>query len=336
MKNATVLTAVSLLAVCAVVAGGAPAAKAGQEGMTFFVTSVGKGSGADLGGLEGADAHCQALAKAAGSPHANWRAYLSTTAPGGEAGVNARDRIGKGPWHNARGVVVARSVEELHSDGNNVTKQTALTEKGDPISGRGDAVNTHDILTGTDPAGNYSTAGCDTTCGNWTKSGDGSAIVGSPRPRRPEGHPPHEVVELLARHGRLQPGGPGEDRRLRPLLLLRRRLTAIPRAWSPAGWSRRGNGPSRTAYCVTKRGRGMARIEGVTDERASLISRGLFWLARRKLGRVSEMWRICAHVPRIQLGRGLLELQLDSSRLVDRRLRWLGVIKTAMLVGCPA
>ena len=92
--------------------------------------------------------------------------------------MNARDRIGKGPWQNAKGVVVARSVEELHSDGNNVTKQTALTEKGDAISGRGDAVNTHDILTGSDPAGNYSTAGGDTTCGNWTKSGDGSAIVG--------------------------------------------------------------------------------------------------------------------------------------------------------------
>ena len=146
--------------------------------MTFFVTSVGKGSGADLGGLEGADAYCQALAKAAGSPHTNWRAYLSTTAPGGEAGVNARDRIGKGPWQNAKGVVVAKSVEDLHADGNNVTKQTALTEKGDAISGRGDAVNTHDILTGSDPAGNYSTAGGDTTCGNWTKSGDGSAIVG--------------------------------------------------------------------------------------------------------------------------------------------------------------
>jgi hypothetical protein len=146
--------------------------------MTFFVTSVGKTSGADLGGLAGADAYCQALAKAAGSPYTNWRAYLSTTAPGGEAGVNARDRIGKGPWQNARGVVVAKSVEDLHSDGNNVTKQTALTEKGDPISGRGDAVNTHDVLTGSDPAGNYSTAGGDTTCGNWTKSGDGSAIVG--------------------------------------------------------------------------------------------------------------------------------------------------------------
>jgi len=178
MKNATVVTAVALLAVCVVLAGSTPGAEAGQEGMTFFVTSVGKSSGADLGGLEGADGHCQALAKAAGSPRTNWRAYLSTTAPGGEAGVNARDRIGKGPWQNAKGVVVAKSVDELHSDGNNVTKQTALTEKGDAISGRGDAVNTHDVLTGSDPAGNYSTAGGDTTCGNWTKSGDGSAIVG--------------------------------------------------------------------------------------------------------------------------------------------------------------
>ena len=178
MKTATITTAVALLAVCAVVSGNPLGASAGQEGMTFFVTSVGKGNGADLGGLEGADAHCLALAKAAGSLHTNWRAYLSTTAPGGEAGVNARDRIGKGPWQNANGVVVARSADELHSDGNNVTKLTALTEKGDAVSGRGDAVNTHDILTGSDPAGNYSTAGCDTTCGNWTKSGDGSAIVG--------------------------------------------------------------------------------------------------------------------------------------------------------------
>jgi hypothetical protein len=178
MKSATIKTAVALLAVCTVLAGSTPGARAGQEDMTFFVTSVGKGSGADLGGLDGADAHCRALAKAAGSARENWRAYLSTTAPGGEAGVNARDRIGKGPWQNAKGVVVATSVNELHSEGNNVTKQTALTEKGDAISGRGDAVNTHDILTGSDPAGNYSTAGGDTTCGNWTKSGEGSAIVG--------------------------------------------------------------------------------------------------------------------------------------------------------------
>jgi hypothetical protein len=146
-----------------------------QASMTFFVTSVGKGNGADLGGLEGADAHCLALAKAAGSASTNWRAYLSTTLPGGDAGVNARDRVGKGPWRNAKGVTVAKSVEDLHSAGSNINKQTALTEKGEGVSGRGDAVNMHDILTGSDPAGNFSTAGGDTTCGNWTKSGEGSA-----------------------------------------------------------------------------------------------------------------------------------------------------------------
>src|SRR5438034_802155 len=149
-----------------------------QAGMTFFVTSVGKGNGADLGGLEGADAHCAALAKAAGATGTNWRAYLSTALPGGDAGANARDRIGNGPWQNAKGVVVAKSVADLHSDSNNITKQTAMTEKGEMVSGRGDAVNMHDILTGTDPQGLYSTAGGDTTCGNWTKSGEGSAIVG--------------------------------------------------------------------------------------------------------------------------------------------------------------
>lgn len=153
-------------------------ALAGDSDMTFFVTSVGKGDGANLGGLEGADLHCQALAKAAGSHHTNWRAYLSTTAPGGEAGVNARDRIGKGPWHNAKGVLIAKNVDELHSASNNVTKDTALNEKGEVVSGRGDNVNMHDILTGSDPAGMYSTAGGDTNCGNWTKNGEGSAIVG--------------------------------------------------------------------------------------------------------------------------------------------------------------
>ncbi len=152
--------------------------QAQQAAMSFFVASVGKGDGADLGGLAGADAHCQALAKAAGSTETNWHAYLSTTEPGGVAGVNARDRIGKGPWQNAKGVVVAKSVEDLHSDSNNINKQTALTEKGEIVSGRGDAVNMHDILTGSDPQGLYSTAGGDTTCGNWTKSSDGSAIVG--------------------------------------------------------------------------------------------------------------------------------------------------------------
>jgi len=156
----------------------AGAGRAQKADMSFFVTSAGPGKGADLGGLAGADAHCAALAKAAGSTRTGWRAYLSTTAPGGEAGVNARDRIGKGPWKNARGVVVASGVEELHSGANRIDKQTALTEKGEVVSGRGDPVNLHDMLTGSDPAGNYSTAGGDTTCANWTSSSDGSAIVG--------------------------------------------------------------------------------------------------------------------------------------------------------------
>jgi len=172
-------TALRLLAAAALTSLGVTAGLHAQQAqMSFFVTSVGKGNGADLGGLEGADAHCAALAKAAGATATNWRAYLSTTAPGGEAGVNARDRIGKGPWQNAKGVVVAKSVDDLHSAAANITKETALTEKGEIVSGRGDAVNTHDILTGSDPEGMFSTAGGDTTCGNWTKSGDGSAIVG--------------------------------------------------------------------------------------------------------------------------------------------------------------
>jgi hypothetical protein len=161
------------------VAVGLPGAAAAQPAeMSFFVTSTGKGSGADLGGLEGADAHCAALAKAAGSKKTGWHAYLSTTGANYGPGVNARDRIGKGPWKNAKGVVVAKSVEDLHSPSNNVTKQTALTEKGEVVSGRGDPVNVHDVLTGSDPQGQYSTAGGDTTCKNWTSSGEGSAIVG--------------------------------------------------------------------------------------------------------------------------------------------------------------
>ena len=154
--------------------------------MTFFVTSAGKGKGADLGGIEGADAHCMALAKSAGSTRTSWKAYLSTSPTKVNdkdvPGIDARDRIGKGPWTNAKGVVVARSVSDLHSDKNKITLATALTEKGEAVNGRTGASptkpNTHDILTGSDPAGMYSTAGGDQTCGNWTKSGDGSAIVG--------------------------------------------------------------------------------------------------------------------------------------------------------------
>jgi hypothetical protein len=149
-----------------------------QSDMSFFVTSAGTGKGADLGGLEGADAHCATLAKAAGATKTNWKAYLSTTAPQGEAGVNARDRIGAGPWQNAKGAVIAKDVNELHSDAANLTKETALTEKGEVVMGRGDATNMHDILTGSDPMGMYSTAGGDTTCKGWTSSAEGSAIVG--------------------------------------------------------------------------------------------------------------------------------------------------------------
>jgi hypothetical protein len=147
--------------------------------MTFFVTSIGSGRGGDLGGLAGADAHCQALALATGMGPRNWRAYLSTSAAGGAPAVNARDRIGRGPWRNAQGTVVARSVEDLHSDANNLTKQTALTERGEVVSGRGDATNNHDMLTGSQPDGTASSGSDDTTCRNWTYGGaDGSALVG--------------------------------------------------------------------------------------------------------------------------------------------------------------
>jgi len=183
------MTKVSLvLAVSLVFAAGAvqaqdkekkPAKKAAAHDMTFFVTSVGKGDGANYGGLEGADAYCTGLAKAAGSKHTNWRAYLSTTLPAGEAGVNARDRIGKGPWYNAKGQMIAKNVSDLHSESSKtLTKTTLLTEKGTPVKGRGDTPNEHDVLTGSDPSGRFSTAGGDTTCGNWTKNGEGSAIVG--------------------------------------------------------------------------------------------------------------------------------------------------------------
>ncbi len=169
--------AIAFASLCALSAMHVPV-MADAANMSFFVTSVGSGDGANLGGLDGADAHCNALAKAAGSAKTSWHAYLSTTAPQGEAGVNARDRIGKGPWVNVKGDVIAKSVDDLHSASNNLNKQTALTEKGEIVMGRGDATNTHDMLTGSDPQGMYSTAGGDTTCKNWTSNGEGSAIVG--------------------------------------------------------------------------------------------------------------------------------------------------------------
>jgi len=153
------------------------------KAMTFFVTSTGPGKGADLGGLAGADQHCQKLATAAGAAPRTWRAYLSTQAPAlnDPNFVNARDRIGNGPWQNINGVVIARSVDELHSPASKLNKQTAVDEKGNIVNGRTEKPNTHDILTGSRPDGTAFAGApfADMTCGNWTKSGkDGSAMLG--------------------------------------------------------------------------------------------------------------------------------------------------------------
>ena len=151
------------------------AAQAQQSTMTFFVTSRGVGKGADLGGLSGADAHCQSLAIAAGAGNKTWRAYLSTQ---GSGAVNARDRIGNGPWTNAKGAVIAKSVDDLHSASNNLSKQTALTETGGVVNGRGDTPNTHDVLTGSTPEGRTIAGDDDRTCKNWTSGTQGAAMVG--------------------------------------------------------------------------------------------------------------------------------------------------------------
>ena len=156
-------------------AGGASAQDAASADMSFFITSAGPGDGANLGGLEGADAHCQTLAEAAGSEGRTWRAYLSTS---GDGAVNARDRIGAGPWVNSKGEEVAASVEELHTEPNKINKETALDENGMTVKGRGDEPNQHDILTGTQQDGTAFPAGEDATCGNWTSNGEGSARVG--------------------------------------------------------------------------------------------------------------------------------------------------------------
>ena len=153
-------------------------ALAQAAGTSFFVTSVGIGNGGNLGGLAGADNYCQQLAQAAGAGAKTWRAYLSTQPADGKPAVNARDRIGKGPWQNAKGVVVAKDVADLHSAANNLTKATALSEKGDVINGRGDTPNRHDVLTGSQADGTAFAAGDDRTCKNWTSSTQGAAMVG--------------------------------------------------------------------------------------------------------------------------------------------------------------
>lgn len=165
----------------------------GPSNMTFFITSAGPGNGGDLSGLEGADRHCQSLAAAAGAGNRTWRAYLSTqgSALNDLKVVHARDRIGQGPWYNARGVRIARNVEDLHSAGNNLTKQTALDEKGEMVNGRTEKPNKHDMLTGSRPDGT-AFAGAffpDMTCGNWTKRGAGSAMLGHHDRAGPVDHP---------------------------------------------------------------------------------------------------------------------------------------------------
>jgi hypothetical protein len=167
------------LSLAVVVVAASVGAGAAQEAapMTFFLTSVGPDNGADLGGLAGADAHCQMLAETAGAGDSTWRAYLSASATADQPAVHARDRIGAGPWHNAAGVLVARDVEHLHGD-NGLTKETVLTEGGAMVNGRGDAPNRHDILTGSQADGTAFAGDDDTTCGNWTSSGEGSASVG--------------------------------------------------------------------------------------------------------------------------------------------------------------
>lgn len=176
-----------------VVAGCAAGQSGGGNPMTFFVTSAGPGKGGDLGGLEGADRHCQALASATGSGNRTWAAYLSTQgkALNDPNVVHARDRIGSGPWHNAKGVLIARNIEELHGK-NNLTKETALDEKGQPVNDRTMKPNKHDMLTGTRPDGTAFPGAFmpDMTCGNWTKSGtDGSAMTGHHDRAGPIDHP---------------------------------------------------------------------------------------------------------------------------------------------------
>jgi len=170
------------LAAAALLVAGCGAMRSGGDAspMSFFITSKNPGKGGDLGGLAGADRFCQSLAAGAGAGGKTWHAYLSTAAMNGQPAVNARDRIGTGPWRNAKGVVVASNLAELHDPNNRLGKDTSLTEKGEMVAGFGDPVNMHDILTGSRPDGTLAPAepGKDTTCGNWTRGDGGSAMVG--------------------------------------------------------------------------------------------------------------------------------------------------------------
>ena len=181
MKNAmrlSTLTSAGLMSLGLSGAVQAQQAPPQSPNMTFFITSTGPGKGADLGGLEGADRQCQTLAQAAGAGGKTWRAYLSTQAADGAQAVNARDRIGRGPWQNFKGEVVAQNVDDLHGDNNKLGMQTSQTERGTIVAGVGYTPNYHDILTGSQPDGKAFPAGEDRTCRNWTSSTQGAAMVG--------------------------------------------------------------------------------------------------------------------------------------------------------------
>jgi hypothetical protein len=178
MKRTPIVPLVGIVGMIGIAVLTAYGVHAQDTSISFFITSKGPGNGADLGGLAGADKHCQALASTAGAGSKTWRAYLSTSAVGSQPAVNARDRIGKGPWFNAKGVQVAASVADLHSDNNKLGKESSLTEKGDIVNGRGDTPNRHDILTGSQLDGTAPTGETNQTCQNWTSSGEGSALVG--------------------------------------------------------------------------------------------------------------------------------------------------------------
>ena len=179
------VTVASAFALLTVIAADSGYAQSADQEMSFFISSEGSGDGANFGGLEGADAHCAKLAEAAGSSK-TWAAYLSASmiidrssgSPQITDGISARGRIGSGPWYNAKGVMIAQDVDDLHSENVNISLDTALDEYGIEVNGRGSRPNKHDILTGSDSNGHFSTAGGDTTCSNWTSNGEGSAIVG--------------------------------------------------------------------------------------------------------------------------------------------------------------
>ena len=220
------LQALLVAGVLAVVGSYVLFAQQGGSQMTFFITSTGVGNGGNLGGLAGADKHCQTLAAAAGAGNRKWQAYLSTQ---GAGAVNARDRIGKGPWTNAKGAVVAKGLDDLHSASNNLTKETQLTEKGGVVNGRGDTPNTHDIMTGSNADGTAVPGGHRQHVQQLDECGGN----GRRRPRRPSRsagrRPGSDLVELCAHDARLFAGQSREGRRSGTLLLLCRELGQVGR-----------------------------------------------------------------------------------------------------------